>query len=137
MKLSPHCLLGGKLTAFLAVQTCVLQFFLATAIEFLHGAKGLNVAKVLKTFEAGLEWASFDSLQQYFPTCLRHGLFSGQYQGRIQRARGPRPSQFLGPHAGVTHLVACLKIVKVCPSSMYYPLKILFFVVPTLVLRLP
>ena len=52
------------------------------------------------------------------------------HQGRIYGARGSRP------HAHVTHLVACLKNVKVSPSSMYYALKTLSFV-PTLVLRLP
>ena len=30
-------------------------------------------------------------------------------QGRIQGARGPRPSQFLGPHAGVAYLAVCPK----------------------------
>jgi len=58
-------------------------------------------------------------------------------QGRIMAARGPRPPYFLGLHAGATYLVACFKSVKVCPSYVQRPLKILSFVVPTLVLRLP
>jgi len=37
----------------------------------------------------------------------------------------------LGPHAGVTYLVDCLKNVKVYPSYVYYPLEILSVVVPT------
>jgi len=31
----------------------------------------------------------------------------------------------------MTYLVDCLKNVKVCPSYVYCPLKILYFVVPT------
>jgi len=43
---------------------------------------------------------------------------------------------FWGSMLGVAYSVACLKNVEVCPSYVYYPLKILSFVVPTLVLRL-
>jgi len=40
------------------------------------------------------------------------------------------------PHAGVTYLSVCPKRVKTCPSCVQCHLKNLYFVVPTLVLRL-
>jgi len=43
----------------------------------------------------------------------------------------------LGTHTGVTYLVTCLKSVKVCPSYVYFPLKIVSFAVTTSFLRLP
>ena len=63
MKLNPDGVFDGKLKALLAVQTRVLLFVLATAIELLYAAKALNVLNRVYCFEKIQDWSGRGSIE--------------------------------------------------------------------------